>query len=561
MKKLLISFLLGLTIFFSFVPYLSPVKAQTTWYNQSFDEWYGKVYDPDNPGEIFGERYTAAQVQWIVYGLFSFLVNSATGPENSEMVQCFLTNAVNINACADVVTKNLGSSNTQSQALASSKSSPRKNLWGLIFNPDRPISGISYINERVQTLKLVPTAHAQTVGYGFTMLEPIRKMWVGVRDIAYGLFVIVTIISAFMVMFRVKISPQVVISIQSAIPKIVIALILVTFSYAIAGFLIDLMYVVIGLISLALSPFVWGGSTISVFNWLTTGQPFDMNVNWGVLVSFVIYLFAFAVSGLILLIATLGLVGSVLTAAGISFVAGLVSLTGLGTIILIIILIIVVVVILVMLFKILFGLLKAFANIILLTIFAPLQLMAGVVVPNLGFGAWVKSFIGSLSVFVVTGVLMLFSFIFLEMGISVGLREYAPNIQSGISNALFGAGFSSIWTGAANYSAAWPPLLGGGNSGPQLGLLILGVSFVIFTLIPKANEIVQGFISGKPFAYGSAVGEAVAPIGWGYNQVARPVVENVRKRLYDDGKDSSTKIVGVLDVLKDRFKKPEPGGG
>ena len=90
---------------------------------------------------------------------------------------------------------------------------------------------------------------------------------------------------------------------------------------------------------------------------------------------------------------------------------------------------------------------------------------------------------------------------------------------------------------------------------------LIFIVFVIFTLIPKANEIVQGFISGKPFAYGSAVGEAVAPIGWGYNQVARPVVENVRKRLYDDGKDSSTKIVGVLDVLKDRFKKPEPGGG
>ena len=49
-------------------------------------------------------------------------------------------------------------------------------------------------------------------------------------------------------MFRAKINPQTVVTIQSAIPKAVVALILVTFSYAIAGLMIDLMYLLIGLI-------------------------------------------------------------------------------------------------------------------------------------------------------------------------------------------------------------------------------------------------------------------------------------------------------------------------
>ena len=43
---------------------------QSTWYNQTFEGWFVKVYgDESPPSEIFGERYTAAQVQWILYSL------------------------------------------------------------------------------------------------------------------------------------------------------------------------------------------------------------------------------------------------------------------------------------------------------------------------------------------------------------------------------------------------------------------------------------------------------------------------------------------------------------
>ena len=44
-----------------------------------------------------------------------------------------------------------------------------------------------------------------------------------------------------MIMFRSKVG-QAAITVQQAIPSILIALLAVTFSYAIAGFLIDLMY-------------------------------------------------------------------------------------------------------------------------------------------------------------------------------------------------------------------------------------------------------------------------------------------------------------------------------
>ena len=57
--------------------------------------------------------------------------------------------------------------------------------------------------------------------------------------------VIILIAAGFMIMFRVKINPQTVVSLQTMIPKLVITLLLVTFSYAIAGLVIDMIYVFI----------------------------------------------------------------------------------------------------------------------------------------------------------------------------------------------------------------------------------------------------------------------------------------------------------------------------
>jgi len=51
-----------------------------------------------------------------------------------------------------------------------------------------------------------------------------------------------------MIMLRVKISPQAVVTVQSAIPKLITTLILVTFSYAIAGLVIDLCNLVEALV-------------------------------------------------------------------------------------------------------------------------------------------------------------------------------------------------------------------------------------------------------------------------------------------------------------------------
>ncbi|NCN87801.1 MAG: hypothetical protein GW941_02805 [Candidatus Pacebacteria bacterium] len=108
-----------------------------------------------------------------------------------------------------------------------------------------PASGETYVADLLNNMKIGPAqpAYAQVGGLGFAALEPVLYAWKQFRNIAYLFFIIITLIIGFMIMMRQKVGSQAAVTAQQAIPQIVIALITVTFSYAVAGFLIDMMYV------------------------------------------------------------------------------------------------------------------------------------------------------------------------------------------------------------------------------------------------------------------------------------------------------------------------------
>lgn len=127
-----------------------------------------------------------------------------------------------------------------------------KSTFGLITkiitvpfsNP--PASGVQWAYDGLQNTGFVPKTVAAE-GIGFVAIKPFANLWIIFRDLSYMLLVIVLIGIGFMIMFRAKLNPQTVISVENALPKIVISLILITFSFAIAGFIIDLMYIIIGI--------------------------------------------------------------------------------------------------------------------------------------------------------------------------------------------------------------------------------------------------------------------------------------------------------------------------
>jgi hypothetical protein len=511
LKNISIVFLLLVTITVNLIFPFSKVSAQSTnynWYGQPFHEWYLKVYDNSNPQEIFGERYAAAQVQWVLYSIPSFFMNLIFG-QNTQLTSClmlaFTEKNADIGTCLDG-TKSIFSGLTGYSENANLAEENNKSIVEIIFE-DRELSGITYVKNSFKKFSIIPRANAANEGYGFGALGPITELWKVSRNFAFAIFSFAIIIFSFMIMFRVKINPQTVITIQSALPKIVIALILVTFSYAIAGLMIDLMYIITGLISLLLN--YTGAPTDKLgqmFRFLT-GEHLFFKVE-GALTIFAYSLYYLIFYFIACILASL-------------FIATTLSLNGFGTQILAVLLIVftlvLIVILIINLFKVIWMLFQNLAQFYLQVIIGPLQIALGTIIPNMGFGPWLKGIASKLAVFPALGLLWYLAFIFLSMSIKMSWKIFveqnaffsfiewvAEKINElGIPGFSVTADFSN-WVGDG---FAWnPPFMGSGT----LPIVFILMSLSCIMLMPKIAKAIQSFMAGREFDYGTAIGEAIS---------------------------------------------------
>jgi len=77
-------------------------------------------------------------------------------------------------------------------------------------------------------------------GYDDLKTAGVTELWSKTRNIAYAGYVIIMIVIGFMIMFRNKIGGQVMVTLGNSLPKIVFSLVLVTFSFFLIGFIIDI---------------------------------------------------------------------------------------------------------------------------------------------------------------------------------------------------------------------------------------------------------------------------------------------------------------------------------
>ncbi|MCX7996194.1 MAG: hypothetical protein N2691_00335 [Patescibacteria group bacterium] len=106
-----------------------------------------------------------------------------------------------------------------------------------------PASGIAWLHDGMQNAGFTPAVYAQ--GLGFNSLTAYSTIWKLFRNITYFLIAIGIVVVGFMIMFRYQIDSNTVISIENSLPRIVITLLLITFSFAIVGFMVDLMYILL----------------------------------------------------------------------------------------------------------------------------------------------------------------------------------------------------------------------------------------------------------------------------------------------------------------------------
>lgn len=234
---------------------------------------------------------------------------------------------------------------------------------GIVAMYDPPASSQTYLADVLQHAKIIPEAQAQ--GLGFASLDPILETWKAFRNLAYLFFVIIFLVIGFMIMFRSKMG-QAAITVQQAIPSIIVALLAVTFSYAIAGFLIDLMYVLMYMIS---GLFSQGSDLIDKNIFGLVGLMFN---GFGSDVQS-------AVQGFMT-----GLLDAAILADAIGWVGGLAATVIVGLAILF------------STFKIFFELLKSYISIILQVVFAPITLMMGAIPGKNVFMSWIKNMVGNL---------------------------------------------------------------------------------------------------------------------------------------------------------------------
>lgn len=80
-------------------------------------------------------------------------------------------------------------------------------------------------------------------GLGYNVLMPMMGLWQWSRNVVYIFYIIIVIILSFLILFRSTLSGQNVITILNSIPSLILSLVLVTLSYPIAGFFVDLIYI------------------------------------------------------------------------------------------------------------------------------------------------------------------------------------------------------------------------------------------------------------------------------------------------------------------------------
>ncbi|MFC1722032.1 hypothetical protein ACFL0C_00100 [Patescibacteria group bacterium] len=99
-----------------------------------------------------------------------------------------------------------------------------------------PVNFAYYAHKNIQKIPIInQTAYAQTTQYNAWGLELILGLWSAMKNVAYAMMAVIMLVIGMMIIARKRISSQAVVTVQQALPRVIISLILITFSYTIGA--------------------------------------------------------------------------------------------------------------------------------------------------------------------------------------------------------------------------------------------------------------------------------------------------------------------------------------
>jgi len=309
-------------------------------------------------------------------------------------------------------------------------------MIALYNNP--PTSSIYYLANLGESVGLSPkSAYAQVGGSGEGIIAPVFKLWQAVRNIVYLAFIAVFLTIGLMIMLRQKINPQTVISAQTALPGLVVGLILVTFSYFIAALMIDLAFVGVQLVAQvfassglanSLGDVQQAAQNSNIFN-LFSSSGLNLN-NMGIIQKGISgqFLDIFGGGGggtliaLIILTIIGGIVGFLAGGPVGMAIGGAAGASAPGLVIPTIVILILLIALFIQMFRLVFALLGSYIQILVFALTGPLFILLGSI-PGRGatITAWLKGLIANALVF--PAVFAIFLFAGVILGSSEGWAE------------------------------------------------------------------------------------------------------------------------------------------
>jgi len=376
-------------------PTPNPLTQQSGWYDQGYAESIGAA-------QTTGDVNAAAHVSNVNTNSYADLVRRTLGP------------------VPGITTTDASMNSPRNQYLLSQSAvyNVASYIGAMYVNP--PASTYAFVQDMGQTLGFIPkSAHAQ--GIGFSGLSALLPVWKAFRNIAYLLLAVIMTVIGFMVMFRKKIDPKTVITVQSALPRIVVTLLLITFSYAIVGLTIDVMYILIAIvIGIFQSTGLFAAGTTTPANYIGTNLlssvfssvnmwelPFRL-LGFRVPPTLTNILMGHMGSVIAFIVGTAAFPGSILVGIGILLIgfSGVLfaALIGIGLLLLTI--------------RLFVFFLSTYIKIILALIFSPLQLVMGAIPGNDAFGSWFKNLIANILIFPASAAMFMLAALFMQFSAS-----------------------------------------------------------------------------------------------------------------------------------------------
>lgn len=363
-------------------------------------------------------------------------------------------------------------------------------------------------------------------GIGFCGLSPFATVWSSFRDTVYLFFVIVFILIGLGIMFRLKIDPRTVMTIENQIPKIIVTIIFVTLSFAIAGFLIDMMYAVTYTTSDMIDTAAQKATTnFSTPSFMQSQDIFDAanrigggaNNNWGGYFSLsgkvgeaigqsvgktatgnvasdlvVGAITTYALTAVANKVSSgTNIINKIASAESKTWVGPLVALLSVGATEVfvnsvwdsslsikafqLVISLVILIALIWALFRLWMALLGAYISILFHVVLSPFWIFFGLIPGStISFGGWIRGIISNLIVFPVVNIMFLLGSLFMNL--------------------------------ANNQTIFSPPFLGNPGTAGQMGALI-GIGIIFMT--PQAVKMMQEVFKAEGFKYTSAIGQAI----------------------------------------------------